>query len=78
MDCYYIGRPTLSTQSFQSHQLKSIHGMVQEYLNIGSRGLLCLASLGEEESNSVDLIPQGRWMPWVGGMEYPLRGEEEG
>ena len=52
--------------------------MVQEYLNIGSRGLLCLASLGEEESNSVDLIPQGRWMPWVGGMEYPLRGEEEG
>jgi hypothetical protein len=50
-----------------SHQLKSIHGLVQGPWHICSRGLPCLASVGEDAPNSVET-----WGP----MEWACPGRE--
>jgi hypothetical protein len=47
-------------------------------LHICSRGLPCLSSLEEDETNPVDLMPQGRGMSWSGTSSQKQRGVHMG
>jgi hypothetical protein len=73
-----LGRPTVSTsqtpgssQRLNHHQgvhMDRVQGLVHEPWYICSRGLPCLASVGENAVNPIDLMPQGRGMAWQWGV----------